>query len=105
MQKIDRELAKYPADQSVGCRGRAGPCPDELGWLAPETMKLNWPNCTCRRLPQRCSHITGQRQPASTKITVCTNSRPVGMRARCRVPEAEINDFRETTADGSVHPG
>ena len=107
-KKIDRELAKYPADQRQSAVMAAlAHAQDELGWLAPETMKeladyIRMPAIAVQEVAT-FYNMYNVKPVGKHKITVCTNlpcALSGGERAANRIKDALGIGFRETTADG-----
>ena len=69
-RKIDREIAKYPADQKQSAvMARCIIAQDEKGWLSTETMDF------VAQLPR---HAAGRGVRGGDASTTCTTSQPVG---------------------------
>ena len=107
-KKIDRELAKYPADQRQSAVMAAlAHAQDELGWLAPETMKeladyIGMPAIAVQEVAT-FYNMYNVKPVGKHKITVCTNlpcALSGGVRAAEYLKQKLGIDFRETTADG-----
>ena len=107
-KKIDRELAKYPADQRQSAVMAAlAHAQDELGWLAPETMKeladyIGMPAIAVQEVAT-FYNMYNVRPVGKHKITVCTNlpcALSGGVRAAEYLKQKLGIDFRETTPDG-----
>ena len=107
-KKIDRELAKYPADQRQSAVMAAlAHAQDELGWLAPETMKeladyIGMPAIAVQEVAT-FYNMYNVKPVGKHKITVCTNLPCVlggGVAAADYLKEKLGIDFNETTADG-----
>ena len=108
-EKIDDEIAKYPADQKQSAVMSALViAQDEKGWLSTEVMDYR------RRVPRHGRRSRSTRWRASTRCT--TSSRPASTSSRsapaclaaCRGSLAAADhlrgklgiDFNETTPDG-----
>ena len=109
-RKIDRELAKYPADQQQSAVMAAlAIAQDEKGWLAPETMEAV---ATYLRMPavavQEVAtfyNMYNLKPLGRYKVTICTNlpcALSGGERAAEYVKGKLGIGFRETTADGRI---
>ena len=107
-KKIDRELAKYPADQRQSAVMAAlAHAQDELGWLAPDTMKeladyIGMPAIAVQEVAT-FYNMYNVKPVGKHKITVCTNlpcALSGGVRAADYLKQKLGIDFRETTADG-----
>jgi NADH-quinone oxidoreductase subunit E len=107
-KKIDRELAKYPADQRQSAVMAAlAHAQVELGWLSPETMQevadyIGMPAIAVQEVAT-FYNMYNLKPAGKHKITVCTNlpcALSGGERAARRLQEALGINFRETTADG-----
>jgi NADH-quinone oxidoreductase subunit E len=107
-KKIDRELAKYPADQRQSAVMAAlAHAQVELGWLAPETMQevadyIGMPAIAVQEVAT-FYNMYNLKPVGKAKITVCTNlpcALSGGERAAQRIKDALGIDYRETTADG-----
>ena len=107
-QKIDRELAKYPADQRQSAvMASLAHAQVELGWLSPETMQeiadyIEMPAIAVQEVAT-FYNMFNVKPVGQHKITVCTNlpcALSGGERAAQRIKDALKIDFRDTTADG-----
>ena len=107
-KKIDRELAKYPADQRQSAVMAAlAHAQVELGWLSPETMQeladyIQMPAIAVQEVAT-FYNMFNVKPVGQHKITVCTNlpcALSGGERAAQRIKDALNIDFRDTTADG-----
>lgn len=107
-QKIDRELAKYPADQRQSAvMASLAHAQVELGWLSPETMHeladyIQMPAIAVQEVAT-FYNMFNVKPVGQHKITVCTNlpcALSGGERAAQRIKDALNIDFRDTTADG-----
>ena len=107
-KKIDRELAKYPADQRQSAvMASLAHAQVELGWLSPETMQeiadyIRMPAIAVQEVAT-FYNMYNLKPVGQSKITVCTNlpcALSGGERAGQRIKDALGIDYRETTADG-----
>ncbi|GAB3442312.1 NADH-quinone oxidoreductase subunit NuoE [Massilia solisilvae] len=107
-KKIDRELAKYPADQRQSAVMAAlAHAQVELGWLSPETMQevadyIGMPAIAVQEVAT-FYNMYNLKPVGKHKITVCTNlpcALSGGERAGDYLKEKLGIDYRETTADG-----
>ena len=108
IQKIDREIAKYPADQKQSAVMSAlAIAQDEKGWLANETMDfvaqyLEMPAIAVYEVATFYNMYNLQ-PLGKYKITVCTNL-PCALSgandAVARIQQKLGIGFNETTADG-----
>ena len=107
-KKIDRELAKYPADQRQSAVMAAlAHAQVEKGWLAPETMQevadyIGIPAIAVQEVAT-FYNMYNVKPVGKHKITVCTNlpcALSGGERAGQRIKDALGINFRDTTADG-----
>ena len=107
-QKIDRELAKYPADQRQSAvMASLAHAQVELGWLSPEPMQeiadyIEMPAIAVQEVAT-FYNMFNVKPVGQHKITVCTNlpcALSGGERAAQRIKDALNIDFRDTTADG-----
>jgi NADH-quinone oxidoreductase subunit E len=107
-KKIDRELAKYPADQRQSAvMASLAHAQVELGWLAPETMQevadyIGMPAIAVQEVAT-FYNMYNIKPVGQHKITVCTNlpcALSGGERAAQRIKDALGIDYRDTTADG-----
>jgi NADH-quinone oxidoreductase subunit E len=107
-KKIDRELAKYPADQRQSAVMAAlAHAQVELGWLSPETMQevadyIGMPAIAVQEVAT-FYNMYNTRPIGQHKITVCTNlpcALSGGERAAQRIKDALGIDYRDTTPDG-----
>jgi NADH-quinone oxidoreductase subunit E len=110
IKKIDRELAKYPADQKQSAVMSAlAIAQDEKGWLAPETMQavadyLGMPAVAVQEVAT-FYNMYNLKPLGKYKVTVCTNlpcALSGGERAADYIKSKLGIGFRETTADGRV---
>jgi len=108
LERIDREIAKYPADQKQSAVMSAlAIAQDEKGWLATETMDfvahyLGMPPVAVYEVAT--FYTMYNREPAGRyKLTVCTNL-PCALRDAVKSTEHLKRklgiEFNETTADG-----
>jgi len=107
-KKIDREIAKFPADQKQSAVMAAlAIAQDEKGWLAPEVMQdiadyLGMPAIAVQEVATFYA-MYHSKPVGKHKITVCTNL-PCALSGGERAAQYLKNklgiDFRETTADG-----
>jgi NADH-quinone oxidoreductase subunit E len=107
-KKIDRELAKYPADQRQSAVMAAlAHAQVELGWLSPETMQeiadyIGMPAIAVQEVAT-FYNMYNLKPVGKHKITVCTNlpcALTRGEAAGQYLKEKLGIDYRETTADG-----
>ena len=107
-KKIDREVAKYPADQKQSAVMAAlAIAQDEKGWLAPETMQdvadyLGMPAVAVQEVATFYA-MYNLKPTGKHKITVCTNlpcALSGGEKAAHYLKHKLGIDYRETTADG-----
>jgi len=107
-QKIDRELAKYPADQRQSAvMASLAHAQVELGWLSPDTMQeiadyIGMPAIAVQEVAT-FYNMFNIKPVGKHKITVCTNlpcALSGGERAGQRIKDALGIDYRDTTADG-----
>ena len=107
-KKIDRELAKYPADQRQSAvMASLAHAQVELGWLSPETMQeiadyIRMPAIAVQEVAT-FYNMYNIKPVGKHKITVCTNlpcALSGGERAGQRLKDKLGIDYRDTTADG-----
>jgi NADH-quinone oxidoreductase subunit E len=107
-KKIDRELAKYPADQRQSAvMASLAHAQVELGWLSPETMKeiadyIGMPAIAVQEVAT-FYNMYNTRPVGKHKITVCTNlpcALSGGERAAHHLMQKLGVEFRGTTEDG-----
>ena len=107
-KKIDRELAKYPADQRQSAvMASLAHAQVELGWLSPETMQeiadyIGMPAIAVQEVAT-FYNMYNIKPVGKHKITVCTNlpcALSGGERAGQRLKDKLGIDYRDTTADG-----
>jgi NADH-quinone oxidoreductase subunit E len=108
-KNIDRELAKYPADQRQSAVMAAlAHAQVELGWLSPDTMQevadyIGMPAIAVQEVAT-FYNMYNLKPAGKHKITVCTNlpcALSGGERAGEYLKEKLGIDYRETTADGN----
>jgi len=107
-KRIDREVAKYPADQKQSAVMAAlAIAQDEKGWLAPETMQavadyLGMPAVAVQEVAT-FYNMYNLSPCGKHKLTICTNL-PCALsgaeRAAAHLKQKLGIDYRETTADG-----
>ncbi len=108
LRKIDREIAKYPADRRQSAVMAALViAQDEKGWLAPETMDfvaeyLGMPPVAVYEVAS--FYTMYNREPIGThKLTICT-CLPCGLQGSLAAADHLRKrlgiDFNETTPDG-----
>ena len=107
-KKIDRELAKFPADQRQSTVMAAlAIAQDEKGWLAPEVMQdiadyIGMPAIAVQEVAT-FYNMYNLKPLGRQKITICTNlpcALSGGEKAALHLKEKLGIDYRETTADG-----
>jgi NADH-quinone oxidoreductase subunit E len=108
LTKIDREIAKYPAEQKQSAVMAALViAQDEKGWLAPETMDfvatyLNMPPVAVYEVASFYNMYNLQ-PTGRHKLTICT-CLPCGLQGALAAADHLRSrlavDFNETTADG-----
>jgi NADH-quinone oxidoreductase subunit E len=107
-KKIDRELAKFPADQRQSAVMAAlAIAQDEKGWLAPEVMQdiadyIGMPAIAVQEVAT-FYNMYNLKPLGKHKITICTNlpcTLSGGEKAAHHLKEKLGVDYRETTADG-----
>lgn len=107
-KKIDRELAKFPADQRQSAVMAAlAIAQDEKGWLAPEVMQdiadyIGMPPIAVQEVAT-FYNMYNLKPVGKQKITVCTNlpcALSGGEKAAHYLKQKLDIDYRETTADG-----
>ena len=107
-KKIDRELAKFPADQRQSAVMAAlAIAQDEKGWLAPEVMQdiANYIGMPAIAVQEVATfyNMYNLKPSGKQKITICTNlpcALAGGEKAAQYLKEKLGIDYRETTADG-----
>ncbi|HEX8964336.1 MAG TPA: NADH-quinone oxidoreductase subunit NuoE [Rhodocyclaceae bacterium] len=108
LQRIDREIAKYPADQKMSaCMAALRIAQEEKGWLARETIE---DVATALEMPPMAVYEVASfynmydLQPVGKyKLTVCTNlpcQLSGGVHAADYLKQKLGIDFNETTPDG-----
>ncbi|WP_342117603.1 MULTISPECIES: NADH-quinone oxidoreductase subunit NuoE [unclassified Pseudoduganella] len=107
-KKIDRELAKYPADQRQSAVMAAlAHAQVELGWVSPEVMKeladyIRMPAIAVQEVAT-FYNMYNLKPVGKHKITVCTNlpcALSGGVKAAEHLKAKFGIDFRGTTEDG-----
>ena len=107
-KKIDREIAKFPADQKQSAVMAAlAIAQDEKGWLAPEVMQdvadyLGMPAVAVQEVATFYA-MYNLKPTGKHKITVCTNlpcALSGGEKAAHYLKEKLGVDYKETTGDG-----
>ncbi|HEY1148988.1 MAG TPA: NADH-quinone oxidoreductase subunit NuoE [Pseudoduganella sp.] len=107
-KKIDRELAKYPADQRQSAVMAAlAHAQVELGWVSPEVMKeladyIRMPAIAVQEVAT-FYNMYNLKPVGKHKITVCTNlpcALSGGVKAAEHLKQKWGIDFRGTTEDG-----
>jgi NADH-quinone oxidoreductase subunit E len=107
-KKIDREVAKFPADQKQSAVMAAlAIAQDEKGWLAPEVMQevadyLGMPAIAVQEVATFYA-MYNTTPIGKNKITICTNlpcALSGGEKAAHYLKHKLGIDYRETTADG-----
>ncbi|MEV4781234.1 NADH-quinone oxidoreductase subunit NuoE [Burkholderia sp. LMU1-1-1.1] len=108
LKKIDRELAKYPADQRQSAvMASLAHAQVELGWISPETMQeladyIQMPAIAVQEVAT-FYNMYNLKPVGTHKITVCTNlpcALSGGERAAHHLKQKLGIDYRDTTADG-----
>jgi len=108
LKKIDRELAKYPADQRQSAvMASLAHAQVELGWISPETMReladyIQMPAIAVQEVAT-FYNMYNLKPVGTHKITVCTNlpcALSGGERAAHHLKQKLGIDYRDTTADG-----
>ena len=108
VKKIDREIAKYPADQKQSAVMAAlAIAQDEKGWLAPDVMQavanyLGMPAIAVQEVATFYA-MYNLKPTGKHKITICTNlpcALSGGEKAAAYLKEKLGIDYRQTTADG-----
>lgn len=108
LKKIDREVAKFPADQKQSAVMAAlAIVQNEKGWLSPEAMQdvadyLGMPAIAVQEVAT-FYNMYNTRPVGRHKLTVCTNlpcALSGGDRAGDYLKSKLGIDYRETTADG-----
>jgi NADH-quinone oxidoreductase subunit E len=107
-KKIDRELAKFPADQKQSAVMAAlAIAQDENGWLAPDVMQdvadyLGMPAIAVQEVAT-FYNMYNTRPVGRHKISICTNlpcALSGGEKAAHYLKQKLGIDYKETTADG-----
>ncbi len=107
-KKIDRELAKFPADQKQSAVMAAlAIAQDEKGWLSPEVIQdiaiyLEMPAIAVQEVATFYT-MYNLKPVGKYKLTICTNlpcQLTQGDRAAAYLKQKLGIDFNETTADG-----
>jgi NADH-quinone oxidoreductase subunit E len=107
-KKIDREVAKFPADQKQSAVMAAlAIAQDEQGWLSPEVLQavgdyLGMPAIAVQEVATFYA-MYNTKPVGKHKITICTNlpcALSGGERAAQYLKHKLGIDYRETTADG-----
>lgn len=107
-KKIDRELAKFPADQRQSAVMAAlAIAQDEKGWLSPEVMQdvadyIGMPAVAVQEVAT-FYNMYDTKPVGKHKISVCTNlpcALSGGERAAHYLKQKLGVDYKETTADG-----
>ncbi|MQA39384.1 NADH-quinone oxidoreductase subunit NuoE [Rugamonas aquatica] len=108
-KKIDRELAKYPADQRQSAvMASLAHAQVELGWISPEVMAeladyIRMPAIAVQEVAT-FYNMYNLKPVGKHKISVCTNlpcALSGGVRAANHLKEKLGIDFRGTTDDGA----
>ena len=108
LKKIDREVAKFPADQKQSAvMGALAIAQDEFGWLSPDAMKhvadyLGMPAIAVQEVATFYT-MYNTTPVGKFKITVCTNlpcQLSGGEKAAQYLKQRLGIDYRETSADG-----
>ena len=109
VKKIDREIAKYPADQKQSAVMAAlAIAQDEAGWLTPEVMQdvanyLGMPAIAVQEVATFYA-MYNLKPTGKHKITICTNlpcALSGGEAAANYLKEKLGVDFQGTTSDGA----
>ncbi|SNT21310.1 NADH dehydrogenase subunit E [Noviherbaspirillum humi] len=109
-RKIDRELAKFPADQRQSAVMAAlAIAQDEKGWLAPEVMEdvaryIGMPPIAVQEVAT-FYNMFDTKPVGKVKISVCTNlpcALSGGEKAAAYLKEKLGIDYKETTPDGQI---
>ena len=107
-KKIDRELAKFPADQRQSAVMAAlAIAQDERGWVSPEVMQdlANYIGMPAIAVQEVATfyNMYNLKPVGKHKVTICTNlpcALSGGEKAAAYLKEKLGIDYRETTADG-----
>ncbi len=108
-KRIDRELAKFPADQRQSAVMAAlAIAQDEKGWLSPEVMQdiANYIGMPAVAVQEVATfyNMYNTKPLGKHKITVCTNlpcALSGGVHAAAHLKQKLGIDYKETTADGN----
>jgi NADH-quinone oxidoreductase subunit E len=107
-KKIDRELAKFPADQRQSAVMAAlAIAQDEHGWVSPEVMQdladyIGMPAIAVQEVAT-FYNMYDLKPVGKHKVTICTNlpcALSGGEKAAAYLKEKLGIDYRQTTADG-----
>ena len=107
-KKIDRELAKFPADQRQSAVMAAlAIAQDEYGWVSPEVMQdladyIGMPAIAVQEVAT-FYNMYDLKPIGKHKVTICTNlpcALSGGEKAAAYLKEKLGIDYRQTTADG-----
>ena len=107
-KKIDRELAKFPADQRQSAVMAAlAIAQDEYGWVSPEVMQdvadyIGMPAIAVQEVAT-FYNMYDLKPLGKHKVTICTNlpcALSGGEKAAAYLKEKLGIDYRQTTADG-----
>ena len=107
-KKIDRELAKFPADQRQSAVMAAlAIAQDEYGWVSPELMQdladyIGMPAIAVQEVAT-FYNMYDLKPVGKHKVTICTNlpcALSGGEKAAAYLKEKLGIDYRQTTADG-----
>lgn len=107
-KKIDRELAKFPADQRQSAVMAAlAIAQDERGWVSPEVMQdladyIGMPAIAVQEVAT-FYNMYDLKPVGRHKVTICTNlpcALSGGEKAAAYLKEKLGIDYRQTTADG-----
>ena len=107
-KKIDRELAKFPADQRQSAVMAAlAIAQDEYGWVSPEVMQdladyIGMPAIAVQEVAT-FYNMCDLKPVGKHKVTICTNlpcALSGGEKAAAYLKEKLGIDYRQTTADG-----
>jgi NADH-quinone oxidoreductase subunit E len=107
-KKIDRELAKFPADQRQSAVMAAlAIAQDECGWISPEVMQdladyIGMPAIAVQEVAT-FYNMYDLKPIGKHKVTICTNlpcALSGGEKAAAYLKEKLGIDYRQTTADG-----
>jgi NADH-quinone oxidoreductase subunit E len=109
-KKIDRELAKFPADQrQSACMAALAIAQDEKGWLPPEVIKdvADYIGMAPIAVQEVATfyNMYDTKPVGKFKVSVCTNlpcALSGGERAAHYLKEKLGIDYKETTADGQI---